>query len=255
MNRVGAAIAVVIAVLAWGVRDVPGETQKKSRPIDPATPELVLHYDFYGVEDGRVSDASGRKHDGKLVGGVIVLGRRRPAVAFEGQGAITVTENMEALDFTSRTLSVGARCKPASADGVVVSVGDQTNGLSLYLQNGIPHFAVRADGKLTTVAGTESVVIDQWVHLYGVIDAKGHVLLVSNGWPAATAKGTPLASSPTEPLCVGADFGVPVGDYQGPLHWHGQIESVRLYWGVIERATHGDELSDWAELPGCGCRK
>ena len=78
--------------------------------------------------------------------------------------------------------------------------------------------------------------MDQWVHLFGAIDEKGHVSLVSNGWPAATTKGTPLSGVPAEPLCVGADFGVPVGDYTGPLHWHGQIESVRLYWGVVNRA-------------------
>ena len=46
-----------------------------------------------------------------------------------------------------------------------------------------------------------------------------------------------------------------VGDDTGPQHGHGLIENVRLDWGVIERAKHGDELNDWAELPGCGCRK
>jgi hypothetical protein len=254
MTRIAALFVLVIAVLVLGVRHVPAG-EKKSRPIDPGTPELVLHYDFYGVDGEHVSDASGKKHGGKLIGGEIIPGRRKPAIAFDGQGSITVTENMETLDVASRTLSVGARCKPASADGVIVSVGDKTNGFSLYLKNGIPHFAVRADGALTTAAGSEPVVMDQWVHLFGAIDAKGNVLLVSNGWPTATTKGTPIAGAPVEPLCVGADSGAPVGDYASPLHWHGLIENVRLYWGVIDRTKDRDELGEWADLPGCGCRK
>ena len=56
-----------------GSADVRAE-EKKSRPIDPGTPELVLHYDFYGVEGDQVSDASGQKHGGKLIGGQIVPG-------------------------------------------------------------------------------------------------------------------------------------------------------------------------------------
>jgi len=257
MNRSMTLLVLIVAVSTLGVRwlQAADEGKKKARLIDPGTPELVLHYDFYGVDGDRISDASGKKHDGKLAGGTIVLGRRRPAIAFDGQGSITVADHLESLGLTSHTLSVGARCKPASADGVIISVGDDKNGLSLYLKNGIPHFAVRSAGKLVTVAGPDPVVMDQWVHLFGAIDRQGNVLLVSNGWPVAQAKGAPLAGVPTEPLCVGADFGVPVGDYAGPSHWRGQIDSVRVYWGVITRADNGDELGDWAELPGCGCRK
>jgi hypothetical protein len=229
-----------------------------SRPIDPRTPELMLHYDFYVQDGDRVSDASGKKHDGKLVGGTIVPGLRRPAIAFEGKGLILLDEKNDdtnALNFVSHTLSIGARCKPTSADGVIISVGDDTNGLSLYIKNGIPHFAVRSAGKLVTVAGTDPVKMDQWVHLFGTIDAQGNVSLVSNGWPAAQAKGSLLDAAPTEPLCVGADDGAPVGDYTGPMPWYGLLDSVRLYWGVITRAKDSDELGDWAQLPGCGCRK
>lgn len=243
--------AVTVPILAGAVV----AEEKRTRVLDPREPQLVLHYDFYGVEDGRVSDASGQKHDGQLVGGEIVPGRRRPAVAFAGAGSITVTEGAETLDFVSRTLSVGARCKPASADGVIISVGDQVNGFSLYLKNGIPHFSVRADGKLTTVAGSEVAGTDRWVHLFGTIDAKGNITLVSNGWPVSTKPGRPLADVPAEPMCVGADYGEPAGEYTGPQHWHGLIESVRLYWGVVDRVSDSEELGDWADLPGCGCNR
>ncbi len=241
--------------LASGLLHAEDGGKKRARLTDPGRPQLVLHYDFFGVDGDRVPDASGHKHDGKLVGGEIVFGRRRPAISFDGEGSITVADRLESFGFTSHTLSIGARCKSTSADGVIISVGDDTNGLSLYLQRGIPHFAVRCAGKLVTVAGTEPVGTDRWVHLFGALDARGNVVLVVNGWPVAQAKGSTLAEPPTEPLCVGADVGVPVGDYVGPLPWHGLIESVRIYWGVIDRNADREELGDWADLPGCGCNR
>lgn len=56
-------------------------------------------------------------------------------------------------------------------------------------------------------------------------------------------------------FCVGADIGSPVGEYAAPLNWHGLIEDVRRYWGLIDRNEQRDALQDWADLPGCGCRK
>ena len=37
-------------------------------------------------------------------------------------------------------------------------------------------------------------------------------------------------------------------------HWQGLLEDVHLYWGLIDRNNDRDQLQDWADLPGCGCR-
>jgi len=255
MSWKAAVWALGLAGMVWtGLSASADEPKKPVRAQDPPQPELLLHYDFYLVEGERVPDASGKKHDGRLTGGQIVSGRRRPALVLEGQGVITADASAQPLDLAGRTLSIGARCRPTSADGVIVAVGDDRNGMSLYIKNAIPHFAVRSAGKLVTVAGPDPVGMDQWVHLFGAIDRRGNVILVSNGWPIAQAKGSALADAGTEPLSVGADDGVPVGDYRGPLPWHGQLESVRVYWGVITRNGSREDLGDWAELPGCGCK-
>lgn len=232
---------------------VQAET-KALRAIDSKL-EIALHYDFFGVESPRICDLAKQKHDGTLRSGEIVFGKRKPAVKLAGQGSISVAGNPVELNPAQRAFSIGSLCRPAAPNGVLIAMGNEHDGFSLYLKEGVPHFAVRSDGELATVAGEDRVVLDQWVHLLGAVGADGQMQLVVNGWPVAKVQGKLIAKTPERPLCIGADFGGPVGDYQGPLNWHGLLEDVRLYWGVMDRNQHRDELSDWADLPGCGCKK
>lgn len=251
------ALVLLALAIALSLLQGPGATA-----ADQAKPSrgdgrivLALQYDFFQVEGAQVKDGSGKKRHGELQGGQVVEGRRRPALKLDGQGQLRMTQTPDRLNPAGRTLTVGALCKPASGDGVIASMGDRQYGFSLYLKEGIPHFAVRIQGELHKVAADEPVVMDQWVHLMGVIDAKGELWIVLNGWPTAHAKGKLLAQEPAETLCVGADPGSPVGEYRSPLGWNGLLEDVRLYWGVIDRNAHGEQLQEWADLPGCGCGK
>ena len=218
-------------------------------------PELALLYDFYGVEGADVPDGSGHRLTGRLEAGTIVQGREKPAVRFAGEGSITTGRTPQDLDFAARPLTVGAMCRPSAPDGVIVSMGDASEGFSLYLRGGVPHFAVRTGGVLHQVAAPEAVDLDAWVHLAGVVGAKGEISILVNTWPAARVEGSLLARSPAEPLTVGADAGAFVGDYAAPLHWQGLLQDVRLYWGAVNREDHRDLLGEWAARPGCGCRK
>jgi hypothetical protein len=81
------------------------------------------------------------------------------------------------------------------------------------------------------------------------------VSLLVNTASVADAPGGLVAQMPSEPLTVGADPGSPVGEYSGPLYWQGLVQDVRLCWGVLSRETARETLGDWADRPGCGCRK
>ncbi len=229
-----------------------------SEPVvsDPAAsdPELILLYDFQDVTGTEVADGSGHGHTGRLEGGAIVSGRRKPAVQFSGQGMIT-TELPRDLDLAAHALTVGAMCKPSAGDGVIVSMGDAQDGFSLFLQGGVPHFAVRSDGKLSEVVAGEAVDLDQWVHVAGSVDEKGELRVLVNTWQVTVAEGRPLAHVHREPLTVGADPGSPVAGYAAPLHWQGLLQDVRLYQGGLSREANRSLLGDWAQRPGCSCRK
>ncbi len=246
---------LTVGVLAASIASFEQAMAVEQTPPHAADPQLesVVHFDFFVLEGARVSDASGQHHDGRLQNGTIANGKRKPAVQFDGHGVISLLE--ETLDPSTRPLTIGALCKPSAAEGVIASMGDATNGFSLYLKDAVPHFAVRANGELFEVAAEDSLVLDQWVHLVGTIDSDGKLSLIVNGWPLATGPGRVIPHKPVEGFSCGADPGSAVGNYEAPLHWRGLLEDVRLYWGCIDRESDRDELKDWADLPGCGCRR
>jgi hypothetical protein len=135
-------------------------------------------------------------------------------------------------------------------------MGDATDGFSLYLKDGIPHFAVRTKGQLHEVEDAEPLELDRWVHLAGVIDASGEIALLVNAFPVAKAAGPGrLARMPVGPLLVGAEGESAVGAHPAPARWQGLLEDVRVYEGAVSRDLHRDLLGDWANRPGCGCKK
>jgi hypothetical protein len=241
--------AVLVATLLLAASAAEG-----ARASGVSEPVLALQYDFYGVEGAAVTDGSGHGLHGRLEGGQIVPGKTKPAVKLEGHGQITLTKASPDLDPSQRALTVGAMLKPAAEDGVIVSMGDATDGFSLYLRAGIPHFAVRASGALHTVDAVDPVDLNQWTHIAGVIDPDGELTLLVNASPEGTSHGALIGHLPADTLSVGADPGSVVGEYSGPMNWRGLVADVRLYWGALSREQDLELLGDWADRPGCGIR-
>ena len=243
-------VGLLALAIGWSAAEARSETASRGK----GKIELALQYDFLPSEAAQISDGSGKKHAGRLQNGAIVEGRNRNAIRFDGTGTIVMGDVPASLNPASRALTVGAFCQPAGPDGVLVAMGDKSNGFSLYLKAGVPHFAVRSDGRLSQAAARAPVVLNQWIHLAGALDPQGKTLLIVNGWTVASEPGKLIAKQPAEPLNVGADLGSPVGQYAGPQHWQGLVQDVRLYWSVLERSDR-DQWQDWADLPGCGCKK
>ncbi len=255
MNR------TIVAAWTWALVAVVlvppaiAQTQNKRSRHSDFQLSVALHYDFYAVEANRVLDQAKPKHEGTIRDGQIVQGKRKPAVQLDGHGSILVTATAADLDPTDKALTVGALCQPAAPDGMLITMGGAKNGLSIYLREGIPHFSVRSAGTVTTVAADKPVAMNQWIHLMGTLDSSGELSIVVNGWPRATAQGRLIAGTPELPLSIGEASGVEVNDTQQVPNWTGLLEDIRLYWGVMDRNQHRDQLGDWADLPGCGCRK
>lgn len=247
MSRLVAAVAMVGTLC---LAPMTSTARGQSRTDEPA---LVLQLDFLDVAGTKVHDASGHGYDATLEGARLVTERKRTAVTLDGRSLVRLTDGAPTLPVERRALTVGARCKPASPNGVIVSMGDALNGFSLYLQDGIPRFAVRSRGVLSTVVGAAPLELDAWAHVAGVIGARGELTLVVDTMPDGTARGAMLDRAPAEPLTIGADPGSPVADYTGAaMPWNGLLADVRLYWGEVGRTQAAAILGDWADRPMCG---
>jgi hypothetical protein len=68
------------------------------------------------------------------------------------------------LNPAGKPLTVEAWIYADRADGVVLAHGGQAQGYTLYLQQGRPHFTVRAKDQTGTVAA-DARVVGRWCHV------------------------------------------------------------------------------------------
>lgn len=145
-------------------------------------------------------------------------------------------------DPSAKPITVAARCRPTSGDGVLLAQGGEAHGYSLFLQDGIPHFAVRSGGALRVVGGRK-IPLDRTVHLAGVLDKEGRLHLHVDGQPVASAEGHYITRRPADVLSLGDDTGSPVADYKGRTAFQGTLSDLRIFWGVPDEGT----LARWAQ--------
>jgi arylsulfatase A-like enzyme len=205
-------------------------------------PELVLRYDFAQRDGDLIKDAGGKGFAARVVGVTSVAGRKGAALRFDGQGALSLAAGAPGPDPALKPFSVGAWCQPTRPDGVVIALGGPAQGFSLYLREGVPHFALRSGGELVTARASAKIPTGQWTHLMAMLRASGEIALFVEGQPAGAAKSSPIQRKPADGLSIGTDSGGAVTDYGGAPGWHGLLEDVRLYWGELG----GEELQRWA---------
>ena len=174
---------------------------------------------------------------------------RRNAVEQLSEGSLTPVFQIDGPgekvpnqpDSGKKPLTVGARCTPTGGDGVLVSQGGRTDGFSLYLKNGHPHFSVQAHTRRYTVRADEPVPMNKSVHIAGMIDEDANLRLFVNGTEVKRKEGFPLTDTPVHPLAIGKDTKDKSGDYNGSMPFQGDLSDIRLYWGVLP----GEKLQQW----------
>ncbi len=191
---------------------------------------LVAHYAFDQDEGGTAKDASGKGNDAQITGTKLVPGRRGQAREFSGKDHLEIAKSAN-LDCSNKPWAVEAWVKCTAADGVILARGGQSYGYALYLQEGMPVFAVRAGGGLFEVRG-EKLPQDVWVHLAGVITGTRQLRLYVNGRPVANKElRLFISADPNEAMQIGADLGTKVGDYEDDQGFVGLIDEVSIYDG------------------------
>jgi len=147
------------------------------------------------------------------------------------------------IDPSLKPFTAGATCKPAAPDGVLLADGGASEGFSLYLKDGRPHFAIRSGDQLFQVVGRDAVKLNQPVNLVGMLSPDSKLRLFVDGEPAGIANAIPITRRPFDGLSLGQDSGSFVGDYDTPLKFEGDLSDLRIYWGTLDET----ELRQWAK--------
>ena len=88
------------------------------------------------------------------------------------------------------------------------------------------------------------IATGDWVHIAAILDEEGNGQIFVNGRPSGDKQPVEfIANRPAEGLSVGLDSGDPVGNYADAINLLGQVQDIRLYWGVLAN----NQLLEWAE--------
>ena len=203
---------------------------------------LQFRYTFADVKKDQIADESGNAIWATLVKGKVVRDGDEYAVQFEGGGSLTVAPSAS-LDPSGSPIVLGAWVDPAVSKGVLIALGGSTTGMSLYLKDGVPTFAVRSKGKLTFARAERRISAGRWTHLMGVLESDGRVRVWVDGRASGdSAQAELLSVRPKDGLSIGADTGTQVGDYPDEQPYSGKLMDVRFYRGVPSEK----EITKWS---------
>jgi len=157
-------------------------------------------------------------------------------------GDMGVKAAVERPAIAAKAFAVGGSVLPLAENGVIAAQGGVAMGFSLYIANGVPHFAVRADGAVTTIADKAKLALKDWHHVAGVLDEKETMRLYVDGKEVASEEAAAIPRVPAEGLSIGEDAESLVTDYKTNA-FKGELKQLRLYLGPLSEK----ELAAWIE--------
>ncbi|MDG2254817.1 MAG: sulfatase-like hydrolase/transferase [Opitutaceae bacterium] len=174
----------------------------------------------------------------------------RPAIASDHASPITLTTEDGPLKFSAvqpsfvgQPITIRATIGPNLSDGVVLQHGGQYCGYALYVQNGKPAFAIMdvpRPLKWNTLIPKRAILISEHTltpgkkyHLEARIQKNGTTTLTVDGSEVARGQAQTLSIHPAGVMQLGAvpDKHIPVGNYEPPFPFDGDIDSVTVKFG------------------------
>jgi N-acetylglucosamine-6-sulfatase len=182
---------------------------------------LMLKFDFENSDGKSAKDLSGNSNDGVISSGTIVKTEKGSALKCIRQTSVTVKQS-DTLDTSNCPLTVSLRFK-AESDGTVMSQGDAQKGAgswSLFVEDGIPCFAVNDGGRVSVADGMESS-IGKWVHVVATVNHDKLEMFVDGKKVALVPRGRYLKLFRNKSLTIGKEqreqvIGmIPEGSFEG----------------------------------------
>ncbi len=173
-----------------------------------------------------------------------------PSVASDFTSPVTLTRKDRLRQFRSirpgfvdEPITVKAKIGPKITDGVLLSHGGQFCGYALYVKDGKLTFSImdvprplfwnRLTPSRTVVTATRPLPTGATLDVEGRLAKDGTVTLWVNGNEAGRGQAKSLSIHPAGVMQLGQcpPTYVPVGDYEAPFPFRGDVESVTVEFG------------------------
>jgi arylsulfatase len=136
----------------------------------------------------------------------------------------TSTSNPNLVD---KELTITAQVTPEARDGVILAQGGNQRGYAIFLQAGIPTFAVRQNGTLYSATSTSAPNGKFSVEAH--LGKDGTMTLAIDGKTVARSKAPGVfTNQPADELSIGQDTLSAVGNYTSPNALQGKVENVKV---------------------------
>lgn len=126
--------------------------------------------------------------------------------------------------------------KAGASDGVLLAHGGDHHGYSIFIKNQRPHFAIRRDRKLTTIAADDALPDGTPFRLEAILGENGDMKLrllsntkgedVAEDIAFGNCRGL-ITTTPNEGRNLGQDPQSSVGDYIGPFKYAGEVKLLK----------------------------
>lgn len=125
---------------------------------------------------------------------------------------------------SGRSLQIKGTIRSDSPSGVILAHGGDRAGYSVYLDEGHLCLAASANRKRTVVRSPDAVTGS--ASFEAKWNANGEVYLKVNGKLVNKANAGIIQQEPSDSIQIGADLRQPVGNYNAPNHFTGNIENL-----------------------------
>ncbi|MBM4104192.1 MAG: DUF4976 domain-containing protein [Planctomycetes bacterium] len=206
---------------------------KKSYDILDTTKKqgLMLKYDFENCDGRTIKDLSGNANIGNISNATVIATDKGAALKCSPKTSVTVKQS-DSLDTSNCPLTVSLWIK-AESDGTVLSQGQAHKGAwSLFVEDGIPCFAVIDTGRAAVADGMESC-LGKWTHLVAAVNHDKLEFFVNGKKAASVPRGRNLIFFGNKSLTIGKQQGeqvlggiIPAGGFKGLVS---NLEFYRQY--------------------------
>ena len=207
-------IVASLRLLADGMRDeIGGDAGKNRRPAG----QVVNPQNLYPVQ--QQPDRGVAKKQAMAGPATMELGQ--PESGLELSGA-------KAPQIVGRPFTIGLTVTAEERNSVIVAQGGSTVGYSLFLRDGQLVFAVRNQGRVTSVR-MEEFPLSKSQRIEASLKEDGSLQLQVGEANPVTAPGAGLLMrQPQEPFCIGHDGGGQVADYPDVQPFRGELRDLRI---------------------------